>query len=56
MTTGILCPAGGEVSVAIVGGRYPYKPVCSCGWTTWGYVAPHAAEILAGAHADGERV
>ena len=39
-----------------VGGRYPFKPRCSCGWSTWGYVAAHAAQILVDAHLAGERV
>lgn len=34
--------------------RYPYVPTCSCGWGTWGYVAAHAAQILADAHMAGE--
>jgi hypothetical protein len=37
--------------VTIAAGRYPYRPSCSCGWTTWGYVADHAARAMAEAHA-----
>jgi hypothetical protein len=51
-----LCPAGGSASVEVVVGRYPFRPACSCGWTTWGYVADHAARILVDAHVAGERV
>lgn len=39
------------VSVVWKGGRYPHQPVCSCGWSAWGYVAVHAAQILADDHA-----
>lgn len=35
-----------------VGGRYPYLPVCGCGWKhTVGYVAEHAAQSMADDHA-----
>lgn len=34
--------------------RYPYRPVCGCGWQHyWGYVAEHAARDMANAHAEG---
>ncbi len=59
-TTPAAAPTGAAVAVCearvdVVGGRYPYRPVCSCGWSTWGYVAPHAAQILVDAHMAGER-
>lgn len=41
-------------SVEWKGGRYPYQPTCSCGWTDWGYVAEHAAQILCDAHEEGK--
>lgn len=43
-----------EARVEIVGGRYPFRPVCSCGASFWGYVAQHAAENVAESHARGE--
>lgn len=37
--------------VAVVAERYPFRPVCSCGWAAaWGYVAEHAAQLMADAH------
>lgn len=44
-----------EARVEVVVGRYPYKPTCSCGWSTWGYVADHAAQILVDAHLEEVR-
>jgi hypothetical protein len=29
---------------------YPYTAVCACGYTSWGYVRAHAAEIMAEHH------
>ena len=44
-----------DVEVVNVGGRYPYKAKCSCGWeSARGYVADHAARDLGQAHADGD--
>jgi hypothetical protein len=43
-----------SVSVEYVTGRYPYRPTCSCGWFTRGYVAEHAAQTQADAHLAGE--
>lgn len=34
------------------GARYPFVPVCTCGWYSRGFVAHHAAEGLADSHAD----
>lgn len=45
-----------QPAVTVAAGRYPYRPSCSCGWATWGYVADHAARGVAEAHARGERV
>jgi len=45
----------GSVEV-IPGARYPFKPQCICGWTTWGYATFDSAKILANAHENGERV
>jgi hypothetical protein len=39
-----------HVAVALTGGRYGYVPTCSCGWTTRGYVAEHAAQTMADDH------
>jgi hypothetical protein len=36
--------------VEVVPGRYPFRPVCSCGHPFRGYVSRHAAEDLAEAH------
>lgn len=33
---------------------YPYNGVCSCGWTSWGYVRDHAAQTMVAAHLAGE--
>lgn len=33
-----------------VGGRYPYRPACTCGELFRGYVAEHAARLIADAH------
>lgn len=46
--------AGHAVAVVDKGGRYPYQPTCTCGWSDWGYVAAHAAQILADAHLNGD--
>lgn len=46
--------SGCQVAVTFAGGRYPWRPSCSCGWTSWGYVAEHAAQGLADAHAAGQ--
>lgn len=43
-------------SVAMVGGRYPFRPVCSCGHEFRGYAAAHAAQILVDAHAHVDAV
>lgn len=37
--------------VEVGSGRYPFVPVCACGWRTRGYVAHHAAQGVAEAHA-----
>jgi hypothetical protein len=34
--------------------RYAWRPVCSCGWATRGFVAEHAARGAAEAHVAGE--
>ena len=41
-----------SVTVQEVGGRYPHRPACSCGQAFRGYVAAHAAQIVADAHAE----
>lgn len=48
------CPRGGQAGVHYAANNhgYPYKPVCGCGWTDWGYVAEHAAAGMAMAHRD----
>lgn len=38
-------------TVDFVSGRYPYVPRCTCGAPFRGYVAEHAAQLLADAHA-----
>jgi len=38
------------VAVTLTGGRYPFRPTCSCGWVTRGYVAEHAARAVADDH------
>jgi len=38
-----------------VAGRYPYRPVCSCGQQFRGYAARHAAETVADAHRKDHR-
>lgn len=43
-----------SVRVEVVGGRYPFRPVCTCGASFWGYVAEHAAQGIADAHERGE--
>ena len=43
-----------EAGVAVVPGRYPYRPRCSCGWEWRGYVAEHAAQLIVDAHLAGE--
>lgn len=35
-------------------GRYPFRPVCSCGQGFRGYVSEHAAQTIADAHARGD--
>lgn len=40
--------------VEFVGGRYPFRPACSCGTGFRGYVAEHAAQAMLEAHLDGE--
>jgi hypothetical protein len=43
-----------QATVAQESGRYPWVARCSCGWRSGrGYVAPHAAQILADEHSDG---
>jgi hypothetical protein len=39
-----------RVAVTREGGRYPFRPTCSCGWVTRGYVAEHAARLVAEDH------
>jgi len=39
-----------SVAVTFTGGRYPFRPTCSCGWATWGYVSAHAAQDVADDH------
>lgn len=34
------------------GARYPHRAVCTCGWTSWGYLTRQAAEIAGGGHVD----
>lgn len=51
MTTGTLAGHAGRVDY--VGGRYPFRPVCSCGEAFWGYVAEHAAQTMLEAHLNG---
>lgn len=46
VTTGVVH----SVSVAATPGRYPYRPVCTCGEQFRGYVARHAAQAVADAH------
>jgi hypothetical protein len=42
---------GHQGAVAFAGGRYPFRPTCSCGWThAWGYAAEHAAQSMADDH------
>lgn len=51
MTATVAAPAGHEALVRQVGGRYPFRPACSCGWMhPIGYVAAHAAQIMADDH------
>lgn len=52
MTTGTLAGHAGRVD--FVGGRHPFRPVCSCGAAFRGYVAEHAAQIMLEAHLNGE--
>jgi hypothetical protein len=42
--------AAHSVAVTLSGGRYGYVPTCSCGWVTRGYVAEHAAQLMADDH------
>ncbi|QGJ94872.1 hypothetical protein SEA_REDWATTLEHOG_9 [Gordonia phage RedWattleHog] len=43
--------AAHAVTVENVGGRYPYRARCSCGWETpWGYAAEHAAADMGKYH------
>ena len=30
-------------AVLVTAGRYPFRPTCSCGWTSWGYLTWDAA-------------
>lgn len=39
-----------DVAVTLTGGRYPFRPTCSCGWGARGYVAEHAAQAVADDH------
>jgi hypothetical protein len=39
-----------SATVVLRGGRYPFLPTCSCGWVTRGYVAEHAAQLMADDH------
>ncbi len=41
-----------QTRVDVIAGRYPYRPVCSCGQAFRGYVAEHAARQVAEAHAE----
>lgn len=45
---------GHQAIVAQVGGRYPFRPTCSCGLAWRGYAAEHAAQIIVNAHLAGE--
>ena len=38
------------VAVVLTGGRYKFQPTCTCGWVTRGYVAEHAARLVADDH------
>lgn len=49
MTTTLASSAHAAI-VTEAGGRYPWKPSCTCGWSTWGYVAEHAAQLVADSH------
>jgi hypothetical protein len=40
--------------VDVVGGRFPFLPVCVCGQRFRGYVADHAARDVLKAHLNGE--
>lgn len=48
-------PQTAEHTTAITdkGGRYPYQPTCSCGWSTWGYLTEYAAQMMAQDHREG---
>lgn len=39
-----------EGRVEAVAGRYPFRPVCTCGQEFRGYVAEHAAQIVIDNH------
>lgn len=42
---------GHEVKVAVDStARYPYRAVCTCSWTSRGYVRNHAAQTMADDH------
>lgn len=41
-------------AVALTGGRYPFRPTCTCGWEWRGYVSEHAAQSIIDAHLAGE--
>ena len=51
-TTGTLAGHAGRGEY--VGGRYPFRPVCSCGDAFRGYVAEHAAQTVLEAHLNEE--
>lgn len=38
------------IAVTFTGGRYLFRPTCSCGWFTRGYIAEHAARLMADDH------
>lgn len=41
-----------ELEIVTNGARYPHRAVCTCGWTSWGYLTRQAAEIAGGGHVD----
>ncbi len=41
-----------SVAVAFAGGRYPFRPTCSCGWVCRGFLTEEAAQIVADDHAE----
>lgn len=34
----------------VPGARYPWRASCACGWASRGYVAEHAARLMAEDH------